>query len=590
MQQDSSLGSHFLKPSTFQNKEAFFAKVSNTSSEEKEEKIFASLLELIQKAKDASFLLNAVLDFLNEAFQKELTNRLLHFSDFEKWLNESSGLSFEENLFIRGKIVGKYLPRSAYQVFFPIGNGKVFEGNHYVSAHLSPDIDTLTASFWGWVDAFAARLCQGVHIWHLPEGAPETPFCEVFTKLIGDRVLLDLPYIAAELPVLENGQKATLSMRDFSNFDEVKCAPSYELISVIDHHKSRFHTPVPSTVLTADVQSCNILTAEEAFKLSDSFGTGGMSLQQIDHAIKEGMAKSESQTGCRLLQKLYQRKANALSKEAYFISPEREFSEYLTFLYAIMDDTDLITKVTERDVCCIAALLNRLESFASGKESEVLDFSDLKRDKGFAKKAARRILENAQMYALYKAVYSLREQDVDKNVQEAAKDAPSNFFVDTKIQNKVCRIGQSKLFSCNFPSYSKLAEKIRKNWVEKAKSVLKEKPEVGFHLQMISTIPSADEVHAGQIGPYAHKDELWFWVEGEKGLAHLKSFLTSFSPVLEAFKGSLSIETPKSFGSIFKAAFPCTPLKEDESLECALLKFEPGQLNSRKAMITPYLP
>ncbi len=39
--------------------------------------------------------------------------------------------------------------------------GKVYPGSHFVTAHGSPDLDTTVASFWGWVDAFSARVSEG---------------------------------------------------------------------------------------------------------------------------------------------------------------------------------------------------------------------------------------------------------------------------------------------------------------------------------------------------------------------------------------------------------------------------------------------
>src|SRR3989338_4888651 len=99
---------------------------------------------------------------------------LTHYTltSFELWLNQMSGLSFSENFHIRAKIVGKRIDRSDYQAFFPIGMGKVYEGSHFVTAHRSPDLDTTISSFWGWVDAFGARVGDSLHIWNLPGGPP----------------------------------------------------------------------------------------------------------------------------------------------------------------------------------------------------------------------------------------------------------------------------------------------------------------------------------------------------------------------------------------------------------------------------------
>jgi len=57
---------------------------------------------------------------------------------------------------------------------FPIGMGKRYAGSHYVTAHSSPDLDTTVASFWGWIDAFGARVSEGLHLWNVPGGMPSS--------------------------------------------------------------------------------------------------------------------------------------------------------------------------------------------------------------------------------------------------------------------------------------------------------------------------------------------------------------------------------------------------------------------------------
>ena len=56
----------------------------------------------------------------------------------------------------------------------------------------------------------------------------------------------------------------------------------------------------------------------------------------------------------------------AYQKLPFFIHPAREFREYLCFLHAILDDTDLLTKVSSRDLECVAQFLNRLKSLSDG--------------------------------------------------------------------------------------------------------------------------------------------------------------------------------------------------------------------------------
>jgi hypothetical protein len=138
---------------------------------EKSERVNRALLDLIHGAPEGAFLLMAVVGFFDEVSRQNLLINY-NLTSFEIWLNQFSGLNQEENYKVRAKIVGKWVPRDAYQLLFPVGMGKTHPGSHYVTAHASPDLDTTIASFWGWVDAFGARVSEGTHIWNVPGGAP----------------------------------------------------------------------------------------------------------------------------------------------------------------------------------------------------------------------------------------------------------------------------------------------------------------------------------------------------------------------------------------------------------------------------------
>ena len=89
------------------------------------------------------------------------------------------------------------------------------------------------------------------------------------------------------------------------------------------------------------------------------------------------------------------------NKCQYYVSPEREMIEYLHFVYAILDDTDLLTKVSRMDVECMASLLNRLKSLMLKKEVEIVNFDDIKEDADFTEKAAQRLLQNEDFIKLH---------------------------------------------------------------------------------------------------------------------------------------------------------------------------------------------
>lgn len=331
--------------------------------------------------------------------------------------------------------------------------------------------------------------------------------------------------------------------------------PYLEVISVIDHHKTDLNTYTPPMATLSDAQSSNTLVAQKAFEINDSN-----------------------------------------RKKPHYIHHEREYIEYLHFLYGIIDDTDLLTKVSAVDVQCIASLLNRLKSLSKKKKTEIIDLSDLTRDRQFAKKAAMRILQNDDMYSLYRKVYKYREKEVEKNLTLCAKGEKSNLFSDTKEQNGCCRVGQTKMFASNIRHFTKIKKDIQHVWLQKAQKVHREKPEIDLHIYMTSTIVNAEEVYRGTVGKYSHKDEMWIWVPKEEiAIEHLKSFLNAFQRLPRLKNNLLEAEflgaNGEELASIFKESFLEIPMKKlKKNLPIAVLKYRAGSLNSRKAMVSPYLP
>jgi hypothetical protein len=816
------------------------------------------LLDQIQQAKEGTFVLVPALDFVEKVSRDKIIDHF-HFNTFELWLNQFSGLSMEENLKVRGKLAGRYVPRESYQSIFPIGMGKMYSGSHFVTAHGSPDLDTTVASFWGWVDAFAARVSKGLHIWNVPGGHPpalvETSLLffnifgeSVFENLAKHRTALTISgmdlvtqegvvhksledsvldmdpdegnravvmvdekgsylgewrstdvdrvrsvvnllnqclrwyentlhvklialfvkekltqkelqdffhvmqkmtleecepakeFTSSQKEALEcylvkvlcasKGAKSTftqfaqalakqglfqfeefaklslqtksvfdskgsvttdraklfryltevisslekaiftirqyvdkltialkvkgevlglaphhvsyradleeirskvasqpyltvtasdrqgelfpigvihatelfktslgtVTLRDFSNREETKVPPYLDIISVLDHHKGQISTTVPPVAWITDAQSSNSLVAQISFAISDLYSTGGMTQGEIAAQIKDVQKNLKSPASKRILQRLLQRQLVSDRKQPYFVSPERETVEYLHCLYAILDDTDLLSKVSGRDVECVMEILNRLKSLSCKKEVEVVQLDDIARDESFAKKAAMRILQNDDMYSLYSKIYIAKEKGVEDNLKLGAARKPCNLFADTKEQSGCCRVGQTKLFAKNFPTFSKVASSIREEWLANAQKVYKEHPEIDFHLHMISTIPGAKELYEGWSGEYPHQDELWFWIPGtEISIEHFKSFLSGFKTSSQVQKSSLEVEflgeNGKELEQIFKESFNKIPTKLSKGkLPLAVLRIKAGSLNSRKAMISPYLP
>lgn len=821
------------------------------------EAISKGLLGLIERAPEGQFLLPALLHFIERVHEEKLLDHF-HFNHFELWLNQFSGLSPEENRKIRGKIVGRWVPREAYQDIFPVGMGKIYPGSHFVTAHGSPDLDTTVAAFWGWVDAFAARVSEGLHVWNIPGGKPPAQIeiellfeqnfgKEVFSHLAKHRTLLavsgldlvtqegiekrqltdsvfdidhekgthsivlidsqggyvgewrsadaervqavinllnqclrwyenslhvklisifatekltkdDLKkffdsaihmkigesqpaqeftrkqkelvqdylqkvlgvqeglgctfsqfakamaslslvqfqefmtllnpaaifdskgvlienrqelfrYLARVIGTLENAIYSirqhvdklevalqvkskvlglaphhihyradvdeirakidgfpyltvtatdregklfpvgvirapdifktpigTVTVRDFSNREETKIPFYLDVISIIDHHKSQLSTNLPSVAWISDVQSCNTLVAELSFKITDSYSTGKMSREQIQEQIEEVQKNLPPPSQRRILQRLLQKSLALERKGSYFVSPEREMMEYFHFLFAILDDTDLLTKVSPRDLFCVASLINRLKSLTSGREVEVIDFDDLVQEENFKQKAALRILQNQDLYSLYRKIYLAKAETLKENLQQAAAGKPSRLFADTKEQGGCARVGQTKLFAKTFPIFANSAAALRKEWVGECRGVHTKNPEIDLHLYMISTIPSAEELYEGKPPIYSHLDELWIWSPlTEVGIEHIKDFLSQFRNSVAIKTADIEVELigkqAAELRKIFEESFkPVTFKTTQEGISLAILRFKAGQLNSRKAMVSPYLP
>jgi len=650
-------------------------------------KINETLLQLITDSPKDSFLLAEVVDFIDRVNQQNLLNvSTFHISSFEFWLNNFSALSPEENYFVRAKIVGKFIPREEYQAYFPVGMNTRYFGSHFICAHFSPDIDTMIASFWGWVDAFAAQVGTGQHLWSLPGGPPSSPVTKVFQQLFGLSVFNGIAHSAKTLvltaqdlvtqknffkktastnlnsidgnqdsvtvqvddegcflgdwhhtitlssdvdtirkkieergyltvvipegedklfPVgvvratdLRKPQLGTVSFRDFCNEDEVHMAPYLRPISVIDHHKTSFKTSTPPFALIGDVQSCNVLIAEQTMRLNDRYSQGGMTIKEIEAKIESISQQTASLKNMRLLKRLLQYRMNSQTRGSYFVHPERELSEYLCFMYAILDDTDLLTKMSTRDIECVVELINRILSLSTQDATKEVDIDHIPRDKDFVQNASKHILQTPPMYALYRTIYESKEQEIDAFFKLRNKEDYLNLFLDTKEQNGCCVIGQTKMFSSNYKTFKTNRLKLLQHWLKQSQEIYEERTVIDFYLQMMSTIASAEDVYEDKVGLYSHQDEIWIWVPAsQKAYNHLESFLSAFqsSPGLQ--NNQMTAYLPlghEALKQIFIQNFSAIAIVEEkaaaEDLPIVILRFNAGSLNSRKAMITPFLP
>jgi len=811
--------------------------------------ISALLLKCIEKEAMPCFLLAAVLEFIDRVNREKILEEEYTLTLFEFWLNHFSGLGTDEIQVIRGKIVGRYVPRDEYQAFFPVGMGKRFAGSHFVAAHLSPDVDTTVSSFWGWMDAFGCSVAKGTHQWSLPSGLTDGHIQLFFKRMFGERVFdqvsraeptmtltaLDLlrskdfaivdrltpvenittdraiivvddegmfcgewssqdaeavQHImsafshclrwfegqcqsrlirvlandqttaqdvsesynsvldtiieqcasAREIPDqtlvlmheylikiigVENGSEqtfrelllqldrkfgsgfslflakcqhlcseelfdqkghlkadrvqatrileqvvlameealdvvrknieridhllaikekvldwpsvfvtlksdvdemksklghrdhlcvispekngrwfpigivladdlretvlGTVSFRDFSNPEETKMASYIDIISIVDHHKMKLQTTTPPAMLVGDVQSSNTLLAESSLKMNMCYG------MRPQIKFLEGLESSIAEQ----IQKAFVTEPLA-PDHGYFVDTKREIVEYFFYLYGILDDTDLLTKISRRDVLVVKQLLDRMRSLLAQKPVETVSFADLPNDQHFVKRAAKKLLQNQDLHSIYARVYHFREEEMEKSLLAALKNEPSTVFSDTKEQNGCCRIGQTKLFKTNITTFDTHRQRFIKLWYEKIMQINTARPHIDFFLHMISTVPGEKEVFSGEEALWEHKDEFWIWIPNT-GLAeqHLVSFLNAFqrSPSAQALDIDLIITGPDAEGreQLCKQNFPnahSIRIEHDHKKEPTLLimRFKAGAMNSRKSQVSPYLP
>ncbi len=864
---EKHLGDYVFSKKSFDGLEEVFSyfeseKFKNSTRHAQKEEVNAKLYALIKSHEKRQFLFLEILDYIQKIREKDLVERY-NLIDFELWLNQFSELDDQENYYIRSLICGKYIPRDEYQVIFPVGMGKRYEGSHIVTAHSSPDLDTIVASFWGWMDAFAARVSHGLHIWNVP-GGPPVSHVEVemyFFNIFGDEVfnylskgrsqlsltsfdlmtqegfivrkrhelslstgaersqagvvivdddgyylgdwrafdvesirqvimslnsclrwiegelhsklitlfsqkdlnkndletfrdsafqiilkncepykeftekqikLLDnylkivlkvsegvnssfleftkslqslqiadftlfqksiddlfvsglfneeghiienrpllffhlekivkelnnvfrsfrlyvdtldiaykvktdvfgylpqylshrtdveeiitkmgsYPYLTVNVPGPDDKQipvgiiKAgaikkrilgTVTLRDFCNRDETKVPPYFEVISVIDHHKSSISTTMAPTAILTDAQSANAIVAKLAFQMQDKYSLARMSEEQINEQIKALSENAKTTSEFRILRKLYEKKEVLARSNKYFVSADREMLEYTQYIFAILDDTDLLTKVSYRDVHSMKDLLNRLKTLVTQKEVEIVHFDDIKQDEKFVELAAKKLLQNEDLYSLYSRVYAKKEVKIEENLELCAQGKPSNIFVDTKIQNGCARVGQTKIFAKNYPYFDERKLNVRNLWFQQSEKIFADNSDIDLHLHMISTIASAEELYQGTKDTYLHKDQMWLWIPGsDLSVEHLKYFLSVFKKAPRIMNNEIELEfygpRAKELSTIFKESFlKCKESFSSEKLEAsyAVMYYNAGSINSRKALVSPFLP
>lgn len=813
---------------------------------EKHNKASEIIFDYLLKAPDSSFLLRDLVACISVVRKSVLKGYL--FSSFELWLNQYCTHDHDKKELVRAKIVGKKLDRSDYQQFFPIGLGNTFSGSHFSVAHFSPDLDTTIASLWGFLDAFAARVCDSLHYWQVPGGRPEgvveldllfdrifssnlfdvvarssksleissldllsqrgikrcklsdlsssidydfsktaliivdekghyvgdwrskdantirnlvmrlmsvvsayEHLCSLFliqllankdeldiqskvdsflnrslddcaqgsdltekvgirleklivnvlgikeglkvsyqeflekTKLEKGQELLELirqsalriekkdnvfafleklsfvqgqffDDLKASLDTLECGLRikkcvfglsnhamshvshydeiegsinhyhhlsvayeadsqkrqtplgviwaedlrkkvlATVSLRDFSNFDEMQMPEYMQVISCIDHHKTRVSTSSVSRSVISDAQSSNAIIASMVFEINDRVSTGAMTDKNIEAGLKQLESMKDCSLKYRLQRRLILRRDNLGKNDGKFISFEREFIEYYHFLYAIFDDTDLLNKVTAFDLRIVAQLVNRLKSLSLKQEVEIIHFDDLEGRNDFVELAQKRLLECPELYSLYIVNDAEKKKFLERQIIECANGKSMAFFSDTKVQNKYASIGQFKMMAQIESTYRKNQSIIRKTFYERSLKTNKENLSINLFLFMISSIDSAKDIYAKSDPKLNYMDEIWFYADLKDKrarhnlLAFLTVFLASEKMASQDFKIECVGESSKSFQDALESiGYKSTLADEGLDYTMIIIQVECKSIRSRKSDISTHL-
>lgn len=361
---------------------------------------------------------------------------------------------------------------------------------------------------------------------------------------------------------LRNPTQGFVALRDFSNPNEIGIPRYMEVASVLDHHKSDIKTLRVATIHTMDVQSSNVIGAKLAFDINKKLVTDGPSEKDLDEMLVIGAKNASDKKHLRILERVLEERI-ARSMSLGWCDSKREASDYQMFLYAILDDTDLLAKKTALDHEIVVELVNRLVSLEQNKITEVIDPT-----------SSKPLIQNPELYRFYKTVYSLKEEDVENRLKSL------KIFNDTKKQGQAL-VSQLKVYPNNIPSLHKTYNSIAKTWYEY-------ETEQSLKILMLTTVEGAEDLFKGVKPKQQHKDEILVSAsDTDEGMTQMSYFLMMFFQ-LQA-KKQIQVVAPKNLQSLINEVLGSQVDLEVHSHPWIILKFEAGTITSRKKDIAPCL-
>ena len=422
----------------------------------------------------------------------------------------------------------------------------------------------------------------------------KTPTKDILTKSRDNRFVTVIfktdkgelvPVGAVDKKKLLSSVHGYVSLRDFSNTDEIELDSSIQIISILDHHRINIKTDECINVNIANVQSSSTLLAEMILAINEAYSSLGFSKDDLEKNLKLLEKRERTQEFFLLKNTLMAVEDNLLHQKDYWIDEKREFQEYILLIVAILDDTDFLTKSEIRDLKVLTKLLNRVLWIQSKKIDKLLFLGSLSLKEGISYLVNREPLKS-----LCKEIYSFREQILTKFLS-SPEEYRLRLFEDCKIQKSNYSISQLKLLKGN----ETLFNSVRNNLINLWFSFIELKQNVFFHLHMLSTVKSLIVDEDTNLDGL---DEIWIFSQLElvNEKVALREFLQKFieAECLNLKHFSMSIEGNnckqldflKDFSTYGKFDF----VKNDQlKRDLIILRFDKGSINSRKGQITPYL-
>ncbi|MFZ4772994.1 MAG: CBS domain-containing protein [Chlamydiia bacterium] len=359
---------------------------------------------------------------------------------------------------------------------------------------------------------------------------------------------------------LRHAVQGFVCLRDFSNPNEIGIPRYMEIAAVLDHHKCEIKTQRVITIHTMDVQSSNVIGAKIAFDINKQLVTNSLIDEELDRKLLVDANHLKEGEHLRVMERALEEKI-ARKMDWGWCDVKRESTDYQMFLYAILDDTDLLSKKTAIDHEIVVELVNRLVSLEKNAIVEVIDPT-----------SSKPLIQSPELYRYYKTVYALKEEDVEKRLSSF------KIFSDTKKQANAL-VSQIKIYPNNVGTFQRHYKKLAETWREHP-------TELPLKIMMVTTVEGAEDLFKGIKPKHVHQDEMWLFADlSDEGISQLAYFLTTFLAL--HLKKKIEAFVPKEFKKI------CEEVMEIPFIEHAspwiTFKFEAGAITSRKKDIAPCL-